>query len=238
MIGGPGKVVEIDESAFSRRKYHRGALRATHWVFGGIERGSNKCFFVSVKRRNKRTLWPLIFKHIAPGTKIISDCWVVYRGLNEHGYQHETVNHSVNFKDPVTGAHSNTVEGSWFHLKRSLPQAGTRKTMFPNHFATFIWRKKFGSSDFRVFLEHIARVYNPQAQPRFEYAHTQDQPEYEQSTSESDSEVEEIEIEPEPDRVIVHDGRTIDFDQLSDVDDDNEDFDAIAEVEESHEMMM
>ena len=110
--------------------------------------------------------------------------------------------------------------------------------MFPNHFATFIWRKKFGSSDFRVFLEHIARVYNPQAQPRFEYAHTQDQPEYEQSTSESDSEVEEIEIEPEPDRVIVHDGRTIDFDQLSDVDDDNEDFDAIAEVEESHEMMM
>ena len=65
---------------------------------------------------------------------------------------------------------------------------------------------------------HHLRVYNPQAQPRFEYAHTQDQPEYEQ--------------------VIVHDGRTIDFDQLSDVDDDNEDFDAIAEVEERHEMMM
>ena len=90
MIGGVGKEVEIDESAFSKRKYHRGSYRATHWVFGGIERGSNKCFFVSVKRRNKRTLWPLIFKHIAPGTKIVSDCWSAYTGIhNYNNYQHQ-----------------------------------------------------------------------------------------------------------------------------------------------------
>ena len=40
------KIVEIDESKFFHRKYHRGAWREGHWVFGGIERGSNRCFLV------------------------------------------------------------------------------------------------------------------------------------------------------------------------------------------------
>ncbi|KAG2196834.1 hypothetical protein INT46_001751 [Mucor plumbeus] len=33
------------------------------------------------------------------------------------GYKHMTVNHSKNFKDPVTGVHTNTIEGRWNGLK-------------------------------------------------------------------------------------------------------------------------
>ena len=36
-IGGPGKVVKIDESKFGKRKYHCGRHVDGHWVFGGIE---------------------------------------------------------------------------------------------------------------------------------------------------------------------------------------------------------
>ncbi len=43
-IGGVGKVVEIDESKFGRRKYYRGRYRDGHWVFGGVERGTNNVF--------------------------------------------------------------------------------------------------------------------------------------------------------------------------------------------------
>ena len=51
------KVVEIDESKFFHWKYHRGAWREGHWVFGGIERGTRKCFLIEV---DAATLLPLI----------------------------------------------------------------------------------------------------------------------------------------------------------------------------------
>jgi hypothetical protein len=35
---GNSKIVEIDESKFFHRKYHRGQWREGHWVFGGVER--------------------------------------------------------------------------------------------------------------------------------------------------------------------------------------------------------
>ena len=44
--------------------YHRREYREGHWVFGGIERGSNRCFMAEVQ---------LIKDMILPGTHIISD---------------------------------------------------------------------------------------------------------------------------------------------------------------------
>ena len=38
-IGGEGKIVEIDESKFGKRKFHRGRRVDGVWVFGGVERG-------------------------------------------------------------------------------------------------------------------------------------------------------------------------------------------------------
>jgi len=69
IIGGPGKIVEVDETLLTKRKYHHGQLRAEEqWFFGGVERGnSENCFMVPVERRNAATLLPLIAIFIAPG---------------------------------------------------------------------------------------------------------------------------------------------------------------------------
>ena len=36
-IDGMGKIVEVDESKFGRRKYNRGRDRDGQWVFGGVD---------------------------------------------------------------------------------------------------------------------------------------------------------------------------------------------------------
>jgi len=63
------------------------------------------------------TLTALIREWIETGTMVVSDCWGAYRDLESQGYKHSTVNHSLYFKDPETGAHTNTIEGTWSHVK-------------------------------------------------------------------------------------------------------------------------
>ena len=46
-LGGPEKVVQIDESKIGKRKYHRGHVEG-QWVFGGIEQDYQKFFIVTV----------------------------------------------------------------------------------------------------------------------------------------------------------------------------------------------
>jgi transposase-like protein len=62
-------------------KYHRGNYNKGQWVFGGVERGTNRCFLVIVPDRKRKTLLAIIKQYIAPGTTIISDEWRAYRCL-------------------------------------------------------------------------------------------------------------------------------------------------------------
>jgi len=163
-IGGPGTVVEIDETVLTKRKYNRGQLRAeTQWFFGGVERGSNRCFLIPVERRNADTLLPLIEQYILPGTTIISDCWAAYGGIErmQQQYTHYNVNHSQNFVDPVTGAHTNTIEGTWAYFKcRHKEEHGTSRELFASYISQFIWRKIFRGPDTMYHLwSQIAYLY-------------------------------------------------------------------------------
>uniref|UniRef100_A0AC35GY06 ISXO2-like transposase domain-containing protein n=1 Tax=Panagrolaimus sp. PS1159 TaxID=55785 RepID=A0AC35GY06_9BILA len=74
IIGGPGIVVQIDETVITKRKYNRGRMPSSEkWFFGGIEVGSGRAFICPVERRTRDVLIPLIQKHIAPGSIIHSD---------------------------------------------------------------------------------------------------------------------------------------------------------------------
>ena len=97
-IGGNGVEVEIDESKFGKRKYHRGHRVEGQWVFGGQEKyDKSKLFMIPVANRKVATLEKLIKKWIKPGSTIHSDCWKAYSKLSQIGYTHVTVNHSKEF---------------------------------------------------------------------------------------------------------------------------------------------
>ena len=130
-------------------------------VWGNMQ-GTKECFVVPVNSRDKATLLPIIQDRILPGTCVMSDLWRAYDCLNDEGFQHLTVNHSLNFVDPDTGAHTQNIENTLWVAKRSLPQTGRSRDMFENYLLEFLWRRHYRTHDsfpFFVFLEHIAEIY-------------------------------------------------------------------------------
>ncbi|CAH2085744.1 unnamed protein product [Euphydryas editha] len=95
-IGGPGKIVQIDESKFGKRKYNKGQRIEGHWVLGMIEDGSEdlRLEICPDNVRSADVYIPLIKKHVSEGTIIHTDMWRAYNDLENHGFTHRRVNHS------------------------------------------------------------------------------------------------------------------------------------------------
>lgn len=163
-LGGRGKTIEIDESMFGhKRKYNRGRVGQGTWVFGMVERGTGRALAFRVPNRTRETLVTgLVQKFVEPGTTIISDKFSPYFNLNSIGYIHLMVNHSENFVDPYTGAHSNTIEGVWSQIKRKLKAMnGTVKSKLPCYLDEYNWRKCYPGDPFDNLLEAIAEFCPP-----------------------------------------------------------------------------
>lgn len=79
---GEAIVVEIGESKYFNQRYNRGQTRNSHWLFGGCERASGKCFLVKVENRTAATLQAEIGRHVLPGTHIVSDGWASYANIS------------------------------------------------------------------------------------------------------------------------------------------------------------
>ena len=69
---------------------------------------NNKC--------DASTLVDIIERHVQSDTTIMTDCWKGYDQLDRDNWTHPTVNHSMNFVDQDTEAHTQGIENTWWQL--------------------------------------------------------------------------------------------------------------------------
>ena len=65
---------------------------------------------------------------------------------------HFPVNHSNNYVDPQTGAHTQTIEGLWSHVKDFLPVRGMKPKELPSYLGWFMWDRFSRQRKMDLFL--------------------------------------------------------------------------------------
>ncbi len=117
MLGGPGKTVHIDEALLRFITNPDGRKHDTAIVLGMACEGQVICGIVP--DRKATTVRPAILARVRPGSKVVTDMHLAYRGLERHGYHHVRINHSVAFHD-FKGNSSSAIESYWASVKRVL----------------------------------------------------------------------------------------------------------------------
>ena len=114
-----------------------------------------------VQQRDAATLLPIIQAHTAAGTIIHSDQWAAYNNVQSLPTVslHQTVNHSVEFVDSTTGAHTQSVESYWNRSKTKIKRMkGCRADMLPSYLDEFMWRERHGKTASEAFASIIRDI--------------------------------------------------------------------------------
>jgi transposase len=148
--------VEVDETYIGGRRKLKHKYENKSVVFGAVER-NGRAVAAHVRTAGSRILLPVIESNVNVGASIHSDEYAAYKTLKRRGYTHTTVNHSK--LEYVRGtAHTNTIEGFWSQLKRSVD--GTYHAVSPkylqNYIDEFVFRYNFRSVPICPILLELA----------------------------------------------------------------------------------
>lgn len=151
-IGGPGKVVEVAEIYFSKQTKYKPDMDGV-WVFGGVERGTDRKFILPIESRDAATLIPLCQKHIVPGTTVYSDKLRMYNALGFLGYAHQVAESSYG------SVHTNNIKSLWVDIKAWVLRASSSNLHYREYFAKylFLYCHPDHKTVFHHFLLQIAR---------------------------------------------------------------------------------
>lgn len=130
-------------------------------VFSGYDRQSKKVFLVKVETADKDSLLKVINQYILPGTKIYSNCWKMYKCVDDEEYTQLAVNKSISFED--LQGHTRSVEKAWKHVRRGIPRSGPKAPQFIGYLAEYLFKRQYPDLRNRLhhFFEMVGKVYPP-----------------------------------------------------------------------------
>lgn len=158
IIGGENVIIEVDESKLAKRKFNRGHHVEGVWVIGGVELTTERRIFICIiQDRSAETIKRIIYDYVRPGTIIRTDFWKGYNWISQdENYIHQKVNHSKHFKDPDTDVHTNTIEGTWSAIKKSIPSRNRTTSNIGDSLLCFIWRRINNANLWNSFLNALS----------------------------------------------------------------------------------
>ena len=145
--GQPEKVREAGRKARCRRlkgARGRGTLATEKPpIFGMIQRNGQVRIWM-LDNVQQSTIKPIMLASITPETLIFTDEYNIYNRLEQWGFKHKTVNHSLGEYardengDGFCEVHSNTIEGFWSLLRPWLsPHRGISQDKLPLYLSFF-----------------------------------------------------------------------------------------------------
>jgi transposase len=142
-IGGAGKVVEVDEAFFGGEMLNvdAGNYRSNKAIVVAMHEKGGKVVTLVVPDTTRATLWAEIEANIARGTVLHTDEYTSYRSITLRGYGHQRVNHTAKEYVAKDGTTTNSVEGFWSQLKRSIN--GTHIHVSRQHLAKYLGEFEF-----------------------------------------------------------------------------------------------
>jgi transposase-like protein len=162
--------VEVDEAYIGGRPRHPRHRRGRNpdypktMVMGAVERGGNIRLRVEKRGPNMGTVRQFLAKNVDEAAPFLyTDSSPVYGDLNDSDTKHESVNHSA--YEWVRGdVHTNTVEGVWSLLKRSI--VGSYHHLSVKHLQMYLdeieWRFNNRHNDF-LFRDTLKALFRSEA---------------------------------------------------------------------------
>ena len=139
-IGGEGKIVQVDEAVLGCRKHRVGRVYDHQCVCGMVDEDGLVRMELCRDGRTKEALHAIIRRNVRSGSKIHSDGWTAYRGLDRIGYAHQVVNHRREFVSPE-GTHTQRIESQWRAMRREFSHGGRRHEDLADNIVEYLWRR-------------------------------------------------------------------------------------------------